>query len=83
MGVLADARTAVPAGMTAVVLPAARWARLVHDGPLPEVAESFGRLHDWCAERGLTHGDLKLDTGYGSDGAGPHVLHVDVPGTSD
>jgi predicted transcriptional regulator YdeE len=82
VGVLAGADTAVPVGMTAVVLPARRWARLVHDGPLPEVAESFGRLHDWCAQQGLAYGDLKLDTGYTADGTGPHVLHVDVPGTS-
>lgn len=79
VGVLAGADTAVPAGMRAVVLPAGRWARVVHDGPLVQVAESFGRLHDWCADQGLTSGDLKLDTGYDADGGGPHVLHVDVP----
>ncbi|MGY5884281.1 GyrI-like domain-containing protein [Modestobacter lacusdianchii] len=80
VGVLTGADTPVPAGMAAVVLPAGRWARLVHDGPLAQIADGFGRLHDWCTAQGLPSGDLKLDTGYTADGSGPHLLHVDVPG---
>ena len=80
VGVLTGPETAVPAGMTAVVLPAARWARLVHGGPVEQIADGFGRLHEFCDGQGLRHGALKLDTGYTRDGVGPHVLHVEVPG---
>ena len=79
VGVLTGPGTAVPAGMTAVVLPATRWARLEHAGPVEQIADGFARLHEFCAGQGLRHGELKLDTGYAHEGSGPHVLHVDVP----
>ena len=79
VGVLTGPGTPVPPGMTAVVLPAARWARLGHDGPVAQIADGFARLHEFCAGQGLRHGELKLDTGYAHEGSGPHVLHVDVP----
>lgn len=69
------------AGPARAVLPAGRYVRHVHDGPVAGIGEAFGAMHAWAEERGLRVGDLKLDVGYTRAGDdGPHELLVDLRG---
>lgn len=64
VGYLAAKKSEVPEGMTKVIVPAGRYLRLVHDGPLEGIAGGFGRLLDHARTTGLRATDLKLDFGY-------------------
>ena len=77
VGYLAARKSDVPDGMTKVVIPAQRYLRLVHDGPLATIAEGFGRLLAHAKAAGLGATDMKLDFGY-LPGLpdGRHELHV-------
>lgn len=77
VGYLAAKKTEVPDGMTQLVIPAQRYLRLHHDGPLAEIADGFAKLYAHAAVAGLQATDYKLDFGY-LPGlvAGRHELHV-------
>jgi predicted transcriptional regulator YdeE len=77
VGYLAAKKTEVPEGMVRIVIPAQRYLRIVHDGPLVEIAAGFEKLYAHAAVAGLKATDYKLDFGY-SPGlpAGRHELHV-------
>ncbi|CAN7512209.1 GyrI-like domain-containing protein [Rhizobium sp. LjRoot254] len=77
VGYLAARRTDVPEGMTKIALPAGRYLRSIHDGPLAGIAGGFGELLDHAKTAGLKATDLKLDFGY-LPGLpdGRHELHV-------
>lgn len=64
VGFLAARATEIPDGMTKLVLPARRYLRFSHEGPLSGIASGFQRLYDHAAAAGLKTGDLKLDFGY-------------------
>ena len=77
VGYLAARKSEVPEGMTKVIIPAQRYLRLHHDGPLAGIAQGFGRLLDHAKASGLTATDMKLDFGYVPGLAeGRHELHV-------
>lgn len=77
VGYLAARKSGVPEGMTKVVVPAQRYLRLVHDGPLTDIGRGFGQLLAHAKAAGLTATDMKLDFGY-LPGLpdGRHELHV-------
>ncbi|MDB5539846.1 MAG: hypothetical protein JWQ89_1573 [Devosia sp.] len=77
VGYLAAAKTEVPAGMTRLVIPAQRYLRFIHDGPLVEITRGFEQLYAHAAVTGLSATDFKLDFGY-TPGLPPgrHELHV-------
>lgn len=64
VGFLAARSTEIPDGMTKRVLPAGRYLRLHHEGPLSGIAHGFQLIHDHAAATGQRTGDLKLDFGY-------------------
>lgn len=64
VGFLAAGSTEIPDGMTKLVLPAGRYLRLNHEGPLSDIASGFRRLYNHAAAAGLKTGDLKIDFGY-------------------
>lgn len=64
VGYLAAQKSEVPEGMVKVVVPAQRYLRLSHDGPLAGIARGFGRLLDHAKAAGLRATDMKLDFGY-------------------
>lgn len=66
----------VPAGQVPVVMPAGRYARLVHEGPVTAIADGFARIYAWAEENGIRLGARKLDIGY--ERAGAHELRIDV-----
>lgn len=77
VGYLAAKKTEVPDGMTRLVIPAQRYLRIVHDGPLVEIADGFGKLYAHAAVARLKATDYKLDFGYLPGlPAGRHELHV-------
>lgn len=84
VGYLAAQKTEVPPGMVRYPIPAGRYLRIMHDGPLEGIAEGFSRLYAHAAATGLSATDFKLDFGY-LPGLPPgrHELHVllapDVP----
>ena len=57
VGYLAAGKTEVPEGLTRIVIPAQRYLRLVHDGPLDKITEGFealgpfGQLVGECVEQ--------------------------------
>jgi predicted transcriptional regulator YdeE len=77
VGYLAAKKTEVPPGMTKLTIPAQRYLRLIHDGPLPEITLGFEKLYAHAAVAGLQSTDYKLDFGY-LPGLpdGRHELHV-------
>jgi predicted transcriptional regulator YdeE len=77
VGYLAAKKTEVPEGMVRIVIPAQRYLRVIHDGPLVEIAGGFEKLYAHAAVAGLKATDYKLDFGYapGLPG-GRHELHV-------
>lgn len=79
VGYLAAKKTEVPAGMTSITIPAQRYLRLHHDGPLAGIAAGFEKLYAHAAVAGLKATDYKLDFGYlvGLP-PGRHELHVAV-----
>ena len=78
---LPDGTASPPEGTTSGEVPAGRWLRHVHTGPVTAIGEAFGAMHEEARRLGLAVGDVKLDVGYTRDGAdGPHELFVDLPG---
>jgi len=77
VGYLAARATDVPDGLARIVIPPRRYLRLIHDGPLDQIAASFEKLYHWAAVQNLNATDFKLDFGY-QPGLPPgrHELHV-------
>lgn len=63
IGYILDGEEA-PAGLAVVELPAGRYIRFRHDGPLAEIAQSFAEMYDFAEQNGLEAGSLRLDIGY-------------------
>ena len=77
VGYLAAKKTEVPDGMVRLVIPPQRYLRIIHDGPLAEIAAGFEKLYAHAAVAGLKATDYKLDFGYLPGlAAGRHELHV-------
>jgi len=77
VGALATGATPVPLGMYKLIIPANRYLRLVHDGPLEDIAQDFRRMLDHAEAKGLPVNDIKLDIGYAPGlPAGRHELYV-------
>lgn len=77
VGYLAAKKTEIPDGMTRIVIPSQRYLRIIHDGPLVEIAAGFEKLYAHAALAGLRATDYKLDFGYAPGlPAGRHELHV-------
>ena len=77
VGYLAAKKTEVPEGMVRIVIPAQRYLRLHHEGPLAEIAGGFEKLYAHAALAGLKATDYKLDFGYRPGlVAGRHEFHV-------
>jgi predicted transcriptional regulator YdeE len=77
VGYLAAKKTEVPEGMVRIVIPAQRYLRIIHDGPLVDIAAGFEKLYAHAAVAGLKATDYKLDFGYAPGlPAGRHELHV-------
>lgn len=77
VGYLAAKKTEVPPGMIRITIPAQRYLRLAHDGPLVEISAGFEKLYAHAAVAGLKATDYKLDFGYVPGlPPGPHELHV-------
>ena len=77
VGYLGAQKSEVRAGMTKVIIPGQRYLRLIHDGPLANIAQGFGALLAHAKASRLTVTDMKLDFGY-LPGLpdGRHELHV-------
>lgn len=77
VGYLAAKKTEVPEGMTRIVIPAQRYLRIMHDGPLVDIAAGFEKLYAHAAGAGLGTTDFLLDFGY-TPGLPPgrHELHL-------
>ncbi len=77
VGYLAARSTEVPPGLTRITIPAQRYLRLIHDGPLAGIAGGYERLYAHAALAGLKATDYKLDFGYAPGlPPGRHELHV-------
>ena len=76
VGYLAASRTEVPDGLERFVIPAQRYLKTVHDGPLAGIAQGFESLYRHAEAAGMTATDFKLDFGYQPGlAAGRHELH--------
>jgi predicted transcriptional regulator YdeE len=77
VGYLAARKSQVPEGMTKVVIPAQRYLRLNHDGPLSGIGQAFGEVMAYAKASRLKISDMKLDFGH-LPGLpdGRHELHV-------
>jgi predicted transcriptional regulator YdeE len=79
VGYLAASKTDVPEGLVRIVIPARRYLRTIHDGPLENITKGFESLYAYAALQGLDATDFKLDFGY-QPGLPPgrHELHVAI-----
>lgn len=79
VGYLAAGKTEVPDGLTRIVIPAQRYLRLIHDGPVETIAEGFEALRHSAAVQNLFITDFRLDFGY-LPGLPPgrHELHLAI-----
>lgn len=83
VGFLAARKTAVPEGMTRIIVPAQRYLRTEHDGALTDIAARLERLHVHAAMRGLKSTGFMLDFGYlPGEPAGRHELHLSLDTTT-
>lgn len=64
IGVVVEAGAPVPRGMVRLDVPANRYLRLIHDGPLPGIADGFRALYDRAAAEGIETTGFRLDLGY-------------------
>lgn len=76
IGAMVDPFGTAPSGMTGVAYPAARYVHHRHEGPLSEIADTYGRIYDWGTAHGLRLDEFKVDEGYSLDAPGPHDLYV-------
>lgn len=77
VGFLAAKKTIVPVGMVRLTIPANRYLRIIHDGPLVGIAQGFESLYAHASAQGLSATDLKLDFGYAPGlPPGRHELHI-------
>ncbi len=66
-------------GTVHTLVPGGRWAQATHDGPVEDIAETFGRILRWAAAQGHRPGPRKLDVGYRLDrDPGNHLLAVEL-----
>lgn len=63
-GVVVGACEKVPDGMVCVTVPGNRYLAQRHEGPLQDIAATFGQMLDHAQRSGIEVGDLKLDLGY-------------------
>ncbi len=79
VGYLAAKATEIPDGLVCIVIPPRRYLRLIHDGPLEQIADGFAKLYHAAAVQGLDATDFKLDFGYAPGlPPGRHELHVAI-----
>jgi predicted transcriptional regulator YdeE len=77
VGFVATDGDTVPAGMIRYRVPAGTFLHIVHDGPLPQIADRFADLYNHAAANDLRVTDFKLDFGYAPRlPAGRHQLYV-------
>lgn len=53
-----------PEGLTAIRIPPASYLHHTHEGPVSQIAETFGDMLQWAAQEHIPTSDLKLDFGY-------------------
>lgn len=58
----------VPEGFQAVHIPAQKYLRCRHVGPVSTIADSFGAMYTWAKQHNLELGEFKLDIGYQPSG---------------
>ena len=79
VGYLAAKKTEVPPGMERHTIPAGRYLKLIHDGPLIEIAGGFDRLLTHARLANLETDQFKLDFGYLPGlPAGRHELYLRI-----
>lgn len=83
LGYLAARATECPEGLERHIIPAGAYLRLIHDGPLADIAKGYEALHVHAAAHGIRTTDFKLDFGY-LPGLPPgrHELHVAIAPTA-
>lgn len=65
--------TQIPRGMTAIEIPKQACIYCRHEGPVTQIAETFGRIYEWAEKNGVRAGDFKVDMGYTPQGG--ELLH--------
>ena len=81
LGVEVQPASVVPEGMSEVCVPAGRFLRHQHEGPVETVTEGFAAMYAWADENGLRLGPWKFDSGYRP--GFPHNAHellIDILG---
>lgn len=79
VGYLAAKKTEVPAGMVRHTIPAQRYLKLNHDGPLIEIAAGFDKLLAHARVANLETDHFMLDFGYLPGlPAGRHELYLHI-----
>ena len=69
----------VPEGMTALEVPHQTCLHCRHDGPVDEIASSFGAIYQWARTNGVVGEEFKIDEGYTLDAReAHHELYVRV-----
>jgi len=68
-----------PEGMTDLQVPHQTYLHSRHDGPVEEIAHSFGAIYQWARTNGVVVEEFKIDEGYTLDAReAHHELYVRV-----
>ena len=79
IGAEVESAAEIPSGMSQVMVPEQTYIHHRHEGPVENIAGTFGDIYDWAKEQNLTAEEFKIDRGYlpGMPET-PHDLYVKI-----
>ena len=79
VGVEVDGNGTLPEEMVTARIPVQTYIHHRHQGPLEEIARTFGKILEWAEEKGYDTADFKIDHGYLREGSeSEHDLYVKI-----
>jgi predicted transcriptional regulator YdeE len=79
LGAQVDDPGTIPEGMEFLRIPQQQYVHYRHQGPVVEIASSFGKMYEWGKGQNIRLDEFKLDVGYTAEGNEQiHDLYVRV-----
>lgn len=79
IGVETERMSSLPVGMVSVTIPQQQYLTYRHEGPVQDIAASFGKMYEWAKVKEINAGEFKIDRGYTLSGnEKEHELFVKI-----